>query len=286
MKKKILLFLTCLTTLISTPVYAAYDDTYEWAEDAVLVDNDAKHDNNKITFYYIRSNDSQMSGKFSFDFKELSENIYCRYENWLENAKVIEQNENYKVILYRFTVEDGTYAFSANMSDDGIYVLTPDFKDPRSLGGDTGTYQTFPVELSDHDEMSLYAISGNDEFINEYMDDLITYATDRETALEEAGGGNINNSTTEIANTGNTSGLTEEEEQTIENTINEISETLNMEDDKAETVSDKTDSIVTVKEEKTEEKKEESSFEKIYTYVLLVLFFIFLIVMGVFKKRK
>ena len=290
MKKKLLLFLTCLMTLISTPVYAAYDDTYEWSEDAVLVDNDAKHDNNKITLYYLRSAKSQMTGKFSFDFTYETENLTCRYENWLENATIVESTPEYNLILYRFTVEDGIYTFSTNMPEENFIILTPDFKNPTL--GDNSTYKKYPVELSNKSEMSLYAISGTDEFILSQSNNLITFATDRENALNELGRGNANNSTTQTVELPEDIKKQEEEkleEEQFEETLNNVSELLNKDDNGKITSSNEEKEIVTVEEgteEPEKENKEESSFDKIYTYAVTILFLIAMVAAGIFKKNK
>lgn len=275
--------------LISTPVYAAYDDTYEWSEDAVLVDNDAKHDNNKITLYYLRSANSQMTGKFSFDFIYETENLTCRYENWLENATIVESTPEYNLILYRFTVEDGIYTFSTNTPEENFIVLTPDFKNPTL--GDTSTYKKYPVELSNNSEMSLYAISGTDEFIMTQSNNLITFATERENALNELGRGNANNSTTQTVESPEDIKKQEEEkleEEKFEEALNNVSELLNKDDNGTVTSSDDKEEIVTVKEEtkEIEEDKKESSFDKFYTYAVTILFLIAMIAAGIFKKNK
>lgn len=207
MKKRIFIFLNSLLIFILSinPLYTyAYDkNSYNYSNGYYYVDNLEKHtSDNQITLKLLIPKNSILEGKFFYDFKCLSNNfsdsdIYndlgyqlMRYEARFDTVyeENVEQTDFGDLLTFKFNVENGKYVFSTNDYANNICTLTSDYTSPLTTSIDYSSNEKYkmsireyPVELN-NESLTLYAIYGADDFIEENIKSLINFIKGNNTS--------------------------------------------------------------------------------------------------------
>lgn len=180
----------------SVSIYAYDYEDYELLEDKIRVDN--KHDTSSHVNLYILGEEF-LSGYFSYDFYQTDGQPYYDgavttpliYHTRVENLKQVKTfSDGSYLYLITFGIENGIYVFSNNFCTDAI-TLTPDYKNPQKLnpvgtanGADyLSSYTEYFVDVFD-ETISVYCILGNDAWVDEHIDNLITYAKEHDNPTE------------------------------------------------------------------------------------------------------
>lgn len=208
MKKRIFIFLNSLLIFILSinPLYTyAYDkNSYNYSNGYYYVDNLEKHtSDNQITLKLLIPKNSLLEGKFFYDFKCLSNNfsdsdIYndlgyqlMRYEARFDTVyeENVEQTDFGDLLTFKFNVENGKYVFSTNDYANNICTLTSDYTSPLTTLIDYSSNEKYkmsireyPVELN-NESLTLYAIYGADDFIEENIKSLINFIKGNNTSF-------------------------------------------------------------------------------------------------------
>lgn len=184
-----------LIVQVGLPVTNAYAYTkaaYNYKNSRYYVDDSEKHtQDNSITLYLLFPSDSFLEGDIYYDFLCFSDNFpegtwyaengfeMLRYHAKLDTAKVVAENVGEgQVLSFKFNVENGTYAFSTNDYAFQICALTHDKKSPlehKRVYGDDSTVWYDKVTLTNQ-HMDVFAIMGGEEFIEDNMNAMISYA--------------------------------------------------------------------------------------------------------------
>jgi len=157
----------------------AQQNQFEEDENMIQVNNYSGKPAHATLIIMTDFNDMR-TGFFDYSFTN-GNNYYNFHELWDGLNLFYSDGSKYAFYNAPFGIDPGTYAFSTN-SDKKLVILTPDLKDPGY-----GTYDVtkpnslkqYETTVNEGENVTLYAIYGDEAFIKHNMSELIKYAKEK-----------------------------------------------------------------------------------------------------------